>query len=381
MSAQQSSILIVDDDAHLRETLQDLLELEGYNVTQAASGQEAMSLVASQFFDVILMDFNLTDKTGIEVIRDIRKFNQESQIVMITAHASLDTAVRAIQESVYDFLIKPVDLTHFKRVIKKALEKLRLEQDIKNLVAELKKKNEELQSMNDMKSKFLSMASHDLSNTLMTLQLSFDLLCASIKPDQDQSKKIDYITNGIAQIARLIGDLVDWASIEQGKLRMETNYFEVDKWLEEVLGGARARSMQKGIDVAGAVNCGKTMICADKRRITQVIMNLVENAVRHTPRGGKITIGADMAEDGGVCLSVTDTGEGLDSSELPKLFRSFYQAETGKARGRLGLGLSIAKEIVVSHGGRLWVESAGPGQGASFLFVLPAAQQKGTEVC
>ncbi len=370
--------MIVDDDAHLRETLQDLLEMEGYAVTQAASGQEAMTLVVSQFFDVILMDFNLTDKTGIEVIRDIRKFNQESQIVMITAHASLDTAVRAIQESVYDFLIKPVDLNHLKRVIKKALEKLRLEQDIKNLVSELKKKNEELQTMNDMKSKFLSMASHDLSNTLMTLQLSFDLLCSSLKPDHDQSKKIDYITNGIAQISRLIGDLVDWASIEQGKLRMEKNYFEVRTWLDELIVGAKDRAAQKGIEVSAVLNSDKAMVCADKRRITQVIMNLVENAIRHTPRGGKISLGADLPESGFVRVSVADTGEGIDSSELPKLFKSFYQAETGKARGRLGLGLSIAKEIVVSHGGKLWVESAGVGKGAAFQFVLPVAQQAET---
>lgn len=374
MSAQQPTILVVDDDAHLRETLQDLLELEGYSIVQASSGQEAMNLVVSQFFDVILMDFNLADKTGIEVIRDIRKFNQDSQIIMITAHASLDTAVRAIQESVYDFLIKPVDLNHLKRVIRKALEKLRLEQDVKTLVAELKKKNEELQTMNDMKSKFLSMASHDLSNTLMTLQLSFDLLCSSINPDKDQVKKIEYITNGIGQISRLIGDLVDWASIEQGKLRMEKNYFEVAGWLEEILAGARVRAAQKGIEIVSRVS-ENAMICADKRRITQVITNLAENAVRHTPRGGKITIGVDKTTGGEVRISVTDTGEGIDSSELPKLFRSFYQAESGKARGRLGLGLSIAKEIIVSHGGRLWVESAGPGQGASFLFVLPVAQQ------
>ncbi|MCK5357017.1 MAG: response regulator, partial [Elusimicrobiales bacterium] len=100
----QSKILIVDDDAHLRETLRDLLEMEGYKVFEAASGAEAMALVVSDFFHVILMDFNLTDKTGIEVIQDIRKLNTDSQILMMTAHASLDTAVKAIQESVYDFL-------------------------------------------------------------------------------------------------------------------------------------------------------------------------------------------------------------------------------------------------------------------------------------
>ena len=114
-------------------------------------------MTASCFYDVILMDFNLTDRTGIEVIKDIRRFNQESQILMMTGHASLDTAVKAIQESVYDFLIKPVDVNNLKRGIKKALEKLTLEQDVKKLVEELKDKNNELSHLNEMKSKFLSM--------------------------------------------------------------------------------------------------------------------------------------------------------------------------------------------------------------------------------
>ena len=137
----ESKILIVDDDAHLRETLRDLLEMEGYKVSEAESGAAAMRMVVSDFFHVILMDFNLTDKTGIEVIKDIRKLNTDSQILMMTAHASLDTAVKAIQESVYDFLIKPVDFNYLRRAIKKAEEKLYLEQENKRLIDQLKSSN------------------------------------------------------------------------------------------------------------------------------------------------------------------------------------------------------------------------------------------------
>ncbi|MGC8867981.1 MAG: response regulator, partial [Elusimicrobiales bacterium] len=189
-----SKLLIVDDDAHLRETLKDLLEMEGYEVFEAASGAEAMSMVASDFFHIILMDFNLTDKTGIEVIKDIRKLNKDSQILMMTAHASLDTAVKAIQESVYDFLIKPVDFNYLKNAIRRAEDKLRLEQENERLLNVLKEQNKELDRLNNMKSKFLSMASHDLSNALMTLQISFEMLAASIKnTTDDQKKKMNFI--------------------------------------------------------------------------------------------------------------------------------------------------------------------------------------------
>ncbi|MEA3306158.1 MAG: response regulator, partial [Elusimicrobiota bacterium] len=284
----QSKILIVDDDSHLRETLRDLLEMEGYKVFEAASGAEAMTLVVSDFFHVILMDFNLTDKTGIEVIQDIRKLNTDSQILMMTAHASLDTAVKAIQESVYDFLIKPVDFNYLRRAIKKSEEKLFLEQENKRLMDVLKNNNDQLGRLNNMKSKFLSMASHDLSNSLMTLQISFEMLSSTITPTDEQKKKMVFINTSIAQISRLINDLVDWASIEQGKLRMEKNYFEMDKMVEELIEGPKVRAEQKGIEISAKAEPNLKMVCADKKRVTQVILNLLENGIRHTQRGGKI---------------------------------------------------------------------------------------------
>ena len=370
-----SKILIVDDDAHLRETLRDLLEMEGYKVFEAESGAAAMKMVVSDFFHVILMDFNLTDKTGIEVIKDIRKLNTDSQILMMTAHASLDTAVKAIQESVYDFLIKPVDFNYLRRAIKKAEEKLYLEQENKRLIDMLKHNNEELDRLNGMKSKFMSMASHDLSNSLMTLQISFEMLAATINPNDDQKKKMDFISASITQISRLIGDLVDWASIEQGKFRLEKNYFEMDKMVEEMVVGPRGRAMQKNIEIATGTAPGLKMVCADKRRIGQVLLNLLENAIRHTQRGGKITVFVSPLEDN-VCVSVTDNGEGIDPEVLPKLGQSFYQPAGGKSpHGRLGLGLSISKEIVQSHDGRIIVESEGVGKGSSFKFVIPFAKE------
>mgnify|MGYP001251441911 CR=1 FL=1 len=371
----ESKILIVDDDAHLRETLRDLLEMEGYKVFEADSGAAAMKMVVSDFFQVILMDFNLTDKTGIEVIKDIRKLNTESQILMMTAHASLDTAVRAIQESVYDFLIKPVDFNHLRRSIKKAEEKLFLEQENKRLIDMLKSNNNQLDSLNNMKSKFMSMASHDLSNSLMTLQISFEMLATTIKPSDDQKKKMDFISASIMQISRLIGDLVDWASMEQGKFRLEKNYFEMDKMVEEMVVGPKARAQQKNIDVSTNIAPGLKMVCADRRRIGQVLLNLLENAIRHTQRGGKIVVYVSPVEES-VCVSVKDTGEGIDPDVLPKLFQSFYQPAGGKSpHGRLGLGLSISREIIQSHEGRILVESDGVGKGSAFKFILPFAKE------
>src|SRR5581483_1214058 len=268
------------------------------------TGQEALKAVVTDFFDIILMDFNLTDGTGIDVIRQIRKTNTESQILMMTAHASLDTAIKAIQESVYDFLIKPVDFNHLKRVIAKCLEKLRLQQENQRLIAELRRANEQLLNLNNMKSKFLSMASHDLSNSLMTLQVSFELLSGSIAPTEEQKKRIDYISTGISQLSRLIEDLVDWAAIEQGKFRFEKRPFFPDRMLPQILVGPQSKAAKNGISLDLSVEPGLPPITADQRRITQVINNLLENAIRHTSSGGKITVSASKTKNGDVQIAV-----------------------------------------------------------------------------
>ncbi|MBI4060646.1 MAG: hybrid sensor histidine kinase/response regulator [Elusimicrobia bacterium] len=359
----QGKILIVDDDANMRESVSDNLEVSGYETAQAASAAEAVAQVKKTQFDVILMDYNLTDGTGIDAIRQIRALNSESQIVMVTAQASLDTALKAIQESVDDFLTKPVNFDQLKRAIEKSLEKMRLKQ-------ELKSANEKNLHLSAMKSKFMSMASHDLSNSLMTLQVSFEMLSASLKPDEEQLKKMRYISSGIGQISRLIEDLVDWASIEQGKFRLDSNLFDAGSLVEETAVGPQARAAARGLVLRTELQAGLPTIAADKKRLSQVLNNLLENAIRHTPKGGAIVVSAARDAEG-VRFCVRDTGDGIAPEEVGKLFQSFYQGESASGGGRLGLGLSISREIVDSHGGRIWVESEGPGRGAAFFFTVP----------
>lgn len=372
----KAKILVCDDDAHLRESLRDNLELEGYEVVEAPTGADALKAVVTGFFDVILMDFNLTDSTGIDVIRQIRKMNTESQILMMTAHASLDTAVKAIQESVYDFLIKPVDFAYLKRTIHKALEKLRLQQENQRLISELKRANEQLLNLSNMKSKFMSMASHDLANSLMTLQVSFEMLTGNLNVNEEQKKRIDSISTGIGQLSRLIEDLVDWAAIESGKFRLQRAPFPMNKLIEEAVVIPQAKAASREIKMKAEIAPSLPLITADRKRILQVLNNLTENAIRHTPRGGQITLLAEMTDEG-VRVAVRDTGEGIAAAEMNRIFESFYQGGANHVGGRLGLGLSISREIVSGHGGKLWVESAGPGKGSTFYFTIPSSRRNG----
>ncbi len=370
---ERAKVLVVDDDNNLRETLSELLELEGYDVYQAESAKECMDLVRAGFYHVILMDYNLGDGTGIDLINKIRCFNDKSQIIMITAHASLNAAVKAIQESVYDFMMKPVDFDYLKRTIKMALEKFYLEQSNRKLLAELKKTNADLSNLNTMKSKFFSIVSHDLSNSLMALNMSFQMLQRTIKkPDADQTKKMGYMEQSLEQIFVLVKDLVDWAAIEKGKLRLEKQEFELTAMLKNAFEVFKEKAKLKNILMTFESE-GELVVFGDPKRIRQVISNIVENGIRHTKEEGRISISVVKNDDKNAKVIVKDTGDGIEPELIKELFKSFYQSATGG--GRLGLGLSIAQDIILNHGGKIWAESEGKGKGSSFCFTLPLIEK------
>ncbi|MBI4347409.1 MAG: HAMP domain-containing histidine kinase, partial [Elusimicrobia bacterium] len=206
----------------------------------------------------------------------------------------------------------------------------------------------------------------------------YEMLQQTMQPTPEQAKRMQYISSGIEQIARLVEDLVDWAAIEQGRLRLEKSAFEPGKMIEDAIVGPQGKAGQRGIGLKTEVQPGLPSLTADKKRVAQVLNNLLENALRHTPRGGAVLV--QVAKAGSdVRFAVKDSGEGIAPAELSKIFESFYQTSVNGAgvgeRGRLGLGLSISREIVAMHGGRIWVESDGLGKGATFFFTLPTSAQ------
>ncbi len=368
MKPSDVKILVVDDDDNLRQTVAELLELEGYNIFEAASGKECMELVNKEFFNIILMDYNLGDGTGLDYVNMIRSVNTESQIIMITAHASLSTVIKAIQESVYDFLTKPVDFDYLRRTIKMALRKMYLEQRNKELLAQLKITNEDLSNLNAMKSKFFSIVSHDLSNSMMALKMSNDMLQRTIpNPDDNQKKKMRYMDESIGQIFLLVKDLVDWAAIEKGKLRLEKQDFDLTSSMEDAFEVFKEKAKLKNISMAFD-GPEPLKVYGDQKRIRQVISNIMENALRHTPEGGKIIISVVKSDGKNAKVSVKDSGDGIDPAFAKEVFKSFSQQGHG---GRLGLGMSIARDIITNHSGVITAQSEGLGKGATFSFTLP----------
>ena len=219
----------------------------------------------------------------------------------------------------------------------------------------------------------LAVVSHDLKNPLGVVQLASALLLRGVqgKPGGEQvQKQASRIQAAGERMARLISDLLDWGRIEAGGLPLEPSVQSVASLVTEALESVRPLAEARGLRVAARLPDEDVRVRCDRTRVLQVLGNLLGNAVKFTPDGGQLTVGARVDGDE-TRLWVRDTGTGIRPDALPHVFERYWQEKEAESRGT-GLGLYIAKGIVEAHGGRIWAESV-PGQGSTFTFTLPVA--------
>jgi signal transduction histidine kinase len=234
------------------------------------------------------------------------------------------------------------------------------------LEIERKRADQALASRED----FMAMVSHDLRSLLGGIALSAELLKEVEKSEQPFVKVTHYaerIQRFSARMTRLVADLVDVVSIEAGKLSLLRSPYDAKQLLRDSYDAFKPAAAGDGIELTCKSEGDLGSINLDHERILQVLTNLVGNALKFTARGGHITIQAKRLDDA-VCFSVTDTGSGIPTELLEKIFDRYFQSEGGDRRG-LGLGLFIAKSIVEAHGGRIWATST-PGKGSTVFFTV-----------
>ena len=219
----------------------------------------------------------------------------------------------------------------------------------------------------------LAAISHDLRNGLNTVLTAVGLLLRSLPPDTEgrrERRHVEAIRRSAERMNRVIGDLLDVASIEAGRLFVDAKVEAVRPMIIEALAVCRDPAIEKSLRVKEHVTGEHIAAVCDRERVLQVLGNLIGNAIKFTPDGGSVEVSAEQVDDE-VLFRVRDTGVGVSPKQLPHVFDRFWQA-TPKARLGSGLGLTIAKGVVEALGGRIWVESR-PGEGTTFFFTLPQA--------
>jgi PAS domain S-box-containing protein len=219
----------------------------------------------------------------------------------------------------------------------------------------------------------LSVVAHDLRNPLNTMLMASELLADSAPPDSVMRRQAAIVQRAGERMDRLVQDLLDVKRIESGRLDVEPRRMSSHALVLEAVETLRALAASSSIDVALDESDEHPPVMADPHRVHQVFSNLIGNAIKFTPRGGRVVISCKPSQDA-VQFEVRDTGPGIAAEHLPHIFGQFWQANRRDHRG-IGLGLAIAKGIVEAHGGKIWVESE-PGEGSSFFFTLPMAEEK-----
>lgn len=298
-----------------------------------------------------------------EALAGRRAYGIDHRIVMT------DGAVRHVHEQgevTFDGQGRPLRMTG---TVQDVTEYKRAQEEIARREAELR----QAQEIDRLKNVLINSVSHDLMAPIMSILGYAELLEDEIGgPVSEQQRGfVAQIEKNTHRLESMVNDLLDLARMGTGMFKLEVAHEDLRARVHDVTESMRPLLDEAGIDLALSLPEGPLVALVDGRRIERVLSNLLTNALKFTPRGGRISVGAWL-EGERIRCEVADTGIGMAPEDLPKLFQRFSQLEAGKAHGGTGLGLSISKAIVEAHHGTVGVHSE-PGRGSTFWFELPAS--------
>lgn len=382
----KSCVLIVDDDTALLVALPQALNLriEGVEVHTSDSALEALKLIQEHDYDAIVSDIKMPGMDGLALLEKIKELRPDVPTLLITGHGEHDLAVQALRGGAYDFIQKPIDRDYLVAALQRAIQahqlrcrvfeqQLALALHAKSLERIVQKRTHELVEANATKDKLLKIVSHELKTPLTSLKGMTQLLLR-------QSKKIDsaeVVSMGLEDMERslrrievLVNDLLDTSLIETNMFVLHRRRCDLVELCRHLIDEYTAGT---GPELTFEIPGEPVEVEVDADRISQVIINLLTNARKYSPKGSPITVTLQQVGYEAI-VSVQDMGIGIPTDMQNSIFEQFFrvpgvEVQTGSHTG-LGLGLYISRKIAERHGGHIDVEST-PENGSTFAVVLP----------
>jgi len=365
-------ILVVEDEYGMRlaiaRALRDytihLPEIEGkigFTIEQAEVAEDALTIIRNNPPDIILLDYKLPGMSGLDLLTQVATLQIDMLAIMITAYASIETAVTATKQGAFDFLAKPFTPMELKETIYKAVKHLVIIRQAHKLAEEKRK----------VRFQFISVLAHEMKAPLAALDGYLNILRERAAGDSQEvyDHMLDRCLTRIQGMRKMIADLLDLTRIESGERKRDVTEVDLKEVAHTAIDTAAPEAQERAITVALREN-GPVLMRADRSELEIIFNNLITNAVKYNRDGGRVDVELD-ADGGQVSIAVTDTGIGMTREESARLFSDFVRIKNEKTRNILGsgLGLSTVKKIAMLYGGEVSVESE-PDKGSRFTVTL-----------
>jgi len=379
--SESMKVLVVDDNDDNVELICQILEEECRIIT-ANSGRECLQKAEKEQPDLILLDVNMPEMDGYETIQRMKQTEtiKDTLVIFVSAYyTEANMVVKGLEQGAFDYLTKPVDedillaKVHVVKRIKQAEEKVIKQKD------ELERANLRLSAADKLKSIFLASMSHELRTPLNSIIGFTSLMLMEVpgKINEEQKEQLTRVKRNGDHLLELINDVLDISKIEAGKVELGISEFDLSELIVEMVNSIQPEMDRKGLTLTYALPGAAVTIQSDRRRIQQVIMNFLSNALKFTDQG---EVQCRLTEEDSDCVTIAikDTGSGINDDDMKRLFEPFQQINmdyTNSYKGT-GLGLYLCDKLTHLIGGSIEAKSK-CGEGSEFSITLPRGIEEG----
>ncbi len=366
-------VLLVDDEDDFRQTVGKRLTRRGMEVFQAASGEACLGRLEAAPVDVVVLDVKMPGMDGIKTLHRIKKHHPDIEVIMLTGHATTQDGVDGIKTGAFDYLSKPIELEQLLRKIHQAQDK-RLRKAEKQREAEFRTRMEQQMIATERLASLGTLAAgvaHEINNPLAIIKEAAGWMGSILSKEEmsgiprrsDLELALSKIEKGVERTRRITHQLL--GSVKQTDSLISE--VDLEELVMETIDLIRQEASNKDVEIFRERDPAVSSIWTDPYKLRQVLINLLNNAVYATGRGGTITVQIQSA-DNGVALRVRDTGQGIPKENIRRIFEPFFS--TKPAGQGTGLGMFVTRSIIEKLAGRIGVESE-LGRGTEFLITLP----------
>jgi len=363
-------ILLVEDNAGDARLLLEMFSKERINsfeLTHTLCMSDAIAHLAKGGVDIVLLDMGLPDGHGIDTVRRARAAAAGVPVIVLTGLDDEALAAEAMKEGAQDYLIKgQIENRALPRALRYAIERHRMQNEAATIQTH----------QMEFKDKFLSHVSHELRSPLTAIYQFVTILLDRLAGElnQEQHEYLEIIVRNVKQLQSMINDLLEVSSIQAGKLMIQPQCASISDTIVYAIDTLQGAATAKAISLCSDVPTQLPPVWADPTRLRQILIILLDNAVKFTPSDGYVKVQVRSLEENPnhLLLEVSDSGPGISPDKTELIFERLFQASDPALAGRagLGLGLYICKELVIRQGGQIWARNM-PGQGAVFSVMLP----------